>query len=167
MRKSMLGNYIIPGLTSSLLTNGVVRLFEASREQHSDITPHSHRFNFTCLVLRGHVVNRLWTLGASKEHDWYAPSKLEYSGAPGSYKIVHAHDAKRWRYDEVTYNKGEWYSMVADQIHSIMFSPDAIVLFFEGPQITDTTTILEPVVDRCRVSTFAVQPWMFSPVEPI
>ena len=28
---------------------GKVRLFEASRRQQSGVTPHSHRFDFTCL----------------------------------------------------------------------------------------------------------------------
>lgn len=168
MRKSKMRNYIVPGLSSSLLTNGVVRLFEASREQHHDITPHSHRFDFACLVLRGHVVNRLWRQEPSNTCDLYIASQLIYHGEPGLYEMSVGDSAKRYRYSDYTHKKGEWYSMLHTEIHSITFSSDAIVLFFEGPMRTDKTTILEPADagTHARIPTFAVQPWMFQPEPP-
>ena len=158
MRRSTLLNYIVPGLSSSLLTDGVVRLFEASREQHGDIVPHSHRFDFTCLVLRGRVTNRIWKPDAKGE--CYQSSTLAYNGAPGDYAIERD-EVGAWSYRDNFFTAGEWYTMEADQIHSITFSADATVLFFEGPTIRPGTTILEPVVAGRRVDTFKVEDWMF------
>ena len=160
MRRSTLTNYIVPGLTSSLLTDGVVRLFEASREQHNDIVPHSHRFNFACFVMRGRVINRIWKLDG--KGDTYQSSTLTYNGGPGKYGIARG-ECAGWGHQDSQYNEGQWYTMTADQIHSITFSPDAIVLFFEGPMISAVTTIIEPVVAGERVDTFKVEPWMFKP----
>lgn len=162
MRRSGLQNYIVPGLLSSLVggaETGAVRLFEASREQHTDITPHSHRFDFACLVLRGSVVNRLWCQG--DEGELYVASTLIYGGEPGSYRQKPETESTYWGHRDYRYAVGEWYSMKAEEIHSIKFSADAMVLFFEGPQQANTTRILEPSVDGHRVQTFMVAPWMF------
>lgn len=57
-------NYVIPGLTSSLIgeqsPHGSVRVFQCLRDHQEVITPHSHRFDLTCIVLRGSVMNRIW-----------------------------------------------------------------------------------------------------------
>lgn len=61
MQHSPLGNYAgLPGLTSHLIAksdHGCVRTFSSPRYTEEHITPHSHRYDFTCLVLRGYVEN--------------------------------------------------------------------------------------------------------------
>lgn len=161
---SALRNYIVPGLTSRLLTsaaaqNGCIRLFNASREQTMFITPHSHRFDFACCVLRGFVKQTLYIENDSGE-EWIG-STLIYDGAPGKYVIE---DDKRPGFylpDTITFGVGEWYSMKHDEIHSIVFSPDAVVLFAEGQNITPRTRILDPFVNNERIPLFNVQDWMF------
>jgi hypothetical protein len=100
MAHSPLRNYAIPGLTSSLIGQksgtGCIRLFENSRDHQENITPHSHRFDFQCWVLAGHVVNRVWikpnplrlpsNYKFSEAHDFFEISELRYQGAPGQYK---------------------------------------------------------------------------------
>lgn len=165
MLRNPLRNYVVPGLTSSLLGgdgHGTVRLFEASREQYSDIVPHSHRFDFTCLVLEGYVVNRVWLPTSSTQADLYEAATLLYGGEPGKYRMKpHALGRSRWHYQDIRYNAGNWYTMDADEIHSITFSRNAVVLFFEGPTRVDSTTIIQPVVDGEVVKTFKVEDWMF------
>lgn len=162
MKRSPLRNYIVPGLTSSLLggeDKGVVRMFEMSREQLSDITPHSHRFDFECLVLEGTVINRVWA--PNDKGDVYQRSQLKYKGEPGKYDLERA-DYDRYAYTAKVYGKGDWYGMHAEQMHSITFSVGAKVLFFEGPPVVASTYILEPFVDGVIVPTFEVKPWMFA-----
>lgn len=168
MRRSGLQNYIVPGLLSSLVggaEHGTVRLFEASREQLADITPHSHRFDFTCLVLQGTVANRIWR--ENEKGEPFVVSKLTYGGAPGTYTQQAAMTWTRWEYQQLRYSVGDWYSMTAEEIHSIAFSADAVVLFFEGPQRSNTTRIIEPVVGGQHLTTFKVEPWMFAPVSKL
>lgn len=165
MRNSLLKNYIVPGLSSALIGgngNGSVRLFEASREQHNDITPHGHRFDFACLVLRGSVINRIWTPSRTpRSDDYYAASTLVYGGEPGQYTQMPPTTPAAWSYQDTAFVEGEWYWMTHDQVHSISFSRDAIVLFFEGPTVADKTLILEPWVAGSHIPTFKVEPWMF------
>lgn len=54
--------------------------------------------------------------------------------------------------------------MKAEEIHSITFSRGASVLFFEGPRKTDTSTVLEPVVDGETIPLFRTEPWMYGKV---
>jgi hypothetical protein len=56
--------------------------------------------------------------------------------------------------------------MTADEIHSIFFGRDTSVLFFEGPNVSDTSIILEPVVDGETIPTFKVEPWAFKRAAP-
>ena len=56
---------------------------------------------------------------------------------------------------------GSWYGMKHDEIHSIGFSNDAVVLFFEGPPVAEGTVILEPYVNGQHLQTMATKPWMF------
>lgn len=161
MRHSPLHNYIVPGLTSWLIgapsVNGCVRLFECSRNQQEAITPHSHRFDFQCAVLRGKVTNRLW----SRDHsgDWFQSSTQQCDEA-GIYQTK-PQSVDRWSYFDAEHETGEFYSMLSTQVHSIIFSKDARVLFFEGPRIQEHSIILEPHVDGETIPTFQVQPWMF------
>lgn len=165
MKHSPVRNYAIPGLTSWLIgaptVHGCVRLFECSREHHEPITPHSHRFDFECVVLAGSVRNILWTPVADERRgDRYQSSRLIYRGGIGHYAID-KDGIDTYEGTAFAYRAGDSYSMKADEIHSIYFSRGAKVLFFEGPTIADESLILEPYVDGEVVSTFKVEPWMF------
>lgn len=162
MRHSPLRNYIVPGLTSWLIMDngntGKIRLFESERKQHEFITPHSHRFDFSACVVRGSVVNKVWY--KSDLGDEYAMSHTLYLGKPGLYANTLV-SVDRYSQTVHKYAAGEWYSMGHDEIHSIQFSRDAIVLFFEGSNVTDTTSVLEPWVNGERVPTMTTETWMF------
>lgn len=158
-------NYVIPGLTSSLIGStspqGCVRLLQNSRDHQEAVAPHSHRYDFQCWVLRGEVTNRLWM--RHHQHpfaDEYQETWLRYGGEPGEY-ISQPGETQRWRYIDRKYTEGQCYSMQADEVHSIHFSRDAIVMFFEGPTVADRSIVLQPVVDGEVIPTAAVQPWMF------
>lgn len=163
MKHSPIGNYGgIPGVTSWLVgmpsSLGLVRLMECSREHHEPIIPHSHRFDFNCLVLAGSVRNIIWR--RDKTGDVYHESTLTYAGKPGEY-CKERGVSDRWIATTRLYGRGEEYGMHADEVHSIFFSRGAVVLFFEGPQVTESSIILEPVVDGVVVPTFDVKPWAF------
>lgn len=165
MAHSPVHNYVIPGLTSSLIgqpsPNGTIRIFENSRDHQENLTPHSHRFDFQCWVLFGYVINRIWTAvdyPNINDFDLFQLSRLEFGGM-GHY-ATHAICQNAYRYTDSRYNAGECYSMRAEEIHSIQFSRGAKVLFFEGETRTDSE-IIEPVVDGEVIRTFHVAPWMF------
>lgn len=163
MKHSAIRNYGgIPGLTSWLIgapsPHGLVRLMECSREHQEPIIPHSHRFDFHCVVLAGSVRNIIWTM--APRGDDFRASVLTYRGAPGEYRPAPG-ETHTWATTTRTYMAGQEYAMTADQVHSIFFSRDAQVLFFEGPCSTDASIILEPVVDGVALPTFKVEPWMF------
>ena len=163
MRHSPLHNYIVPGLTSWMLISngdlGKVRMFECSREQHEFITPHSHRFDFTACVLRGCVYNTLW-VPVDSGGDEYVVTNNTYLGQPGQYD-VESRVVARFLSDTICHDEGEWYGMKHNEIHSIRFSKDAIVLFIEGRAVTNTTQVLEPWVRQKRIPTMKVEDWMF------
>lgn len=163
MKTNGLHNYAIPGLSSHLIGGimaGGVRLFECSRKHTEQITPHSHRFDFQALVLRGTVTNLIWDYDCCG--DEYALSTIKYKNSPGKYDVVDSSTAKMAVRFRNTYQEGEIYGMVHTEIHSIQFSKNAAVLFFEGPSISDTSVILEPVVDGVTIPTFKTEPWMFT-----
>jgi hypothetical protein len=166
MAHSPLHNYIIPGLTSSLIgmpsDKGTMRVFQNERDHQETIAPHSHRFDFQCWVLRGSVRNRVWTktYGTNVDSDLYQRTCLQYHGSVGSY-TTHLGTIDKWMYHDYVYDTGQCYSMKAEYIHSIFFSRGAVVLFFEGPTKFNSSTILEPVVNGERIPTFEVKPWMF------
>lgn len=160
MKAEKLSNYVIAGLDSYLLTNGVVRLFENSRDHQDQITPHSHRFDFTCLVLSGHVTNRVWEECDEDEGDFFQQSDLMYEGEVGKYK-ARPNGRGWWRYDDYTYDVGEVYTMKAEQVHSIQFSRGAKVLFFEGADKSNVSTIIEPVVNDEVITTCKNRSYMF------
>lgn len=163
MTHSHVLNYATPGLTSSLVGGGdagKVRLFTSDRDTRHWITPHSHRFNFTCLVLAGSVENILYNKG-------YGGNKFcegilrTVDGGLGNYELERATGWSRWSEVSSIYGVGETYSMRAEEIHSIRFSHDSRVLFFEGPQVCETTKILEPWSNGGVVKTFESPEWMF------
>jgi hypothetical protein len=168
MKHSPLQNYAgVPGLTSWLIGQpggdlGTVRLLECSRTHYEPVTPHSHRFDFFCQVLRGKVRNLLWeeVPHGSSAGDQYQATELTYGGAPGKYERGD-NWRERYRVVEFVHAQGDTYSMKHDQIHSIFFERGTCVLFLEGPTHTDKSVILEPVVDNRVVPTFDVRDWMF------
>jgi hypothetical protein len=158
MKADKLENYVLPGLSSHLVSQGKIRLFEMSRNQQNEVTPHSHRFDFACLVMEGYVLNKLWEINPAG--DEYEVSQLSYSGQIGRYSLSKI-ERQFFHYKEERFNAGEVYAMYANEIHSIYFSRGAKVLFFEGPAISKTSLIIEPVVNGLRVPTFKTEPWMF------
>ena len=164
MRHSPVRNYVVPGLTSWLIGNpspaGTMRLFECSRDHQENITPHSHRFDFQCWVLAGAVRNRVWRESHFGEGDLFLCSSLNYDGGIGEYRRQ-AGGVSRYVYTDTVYEVDQWYSMKADEIHSINFARGTEVLFFEGPTTTNESEMLEPFVDGVAVPTFEVKPWMF------
>ena len=159
MTSSKVLNYGIAGVDSSLITKGLVRIFECSRDHQEAVTPHSHKFDFSCLVLSGKVVNRVWKkdklLG-----DRFQVSELKYLGEMGKYGKTPIY-TEAFSFEDSTYTVGDWYSMKAEELHSIFFSRGTKVLFFEGETLTDTTLILDPYVNGKHVETFDIKPWMF------
>lgn len=165
MRNNRLQNYIVPGLTSYLIGDGDkfgrVRLFSIDRQSRDFITPHSHRFDFTCLVLEGRAHN-----GVFQPHgvDQWCLSKIDQvCGKKGLREYTHTRDIapSHWTEEVTSYGPGCTYSMDADQIHSIRFDRGTQVLFFEGPQLTKQSLMLEPWVDGKVVPTFKTESWMF------
>jgi hypothetical protein len=163
MSNSRITNYVWPGMSSVLLGGdgcGLVRLFENSREQTTDITPHTHRYNFTAIVLRGWVLNRLWRTHRDCG-DEYASSTIKYNDEVGRHTKEDTFSVDEWGYTESRYSAGQTYHMDADEMHSIKFSRNAKVLMFEGPIISPFSLILEPFVDGELVPTFHTAKWMF------
>ena len=164
MKRSTVNNYVIAGLSSSLIGGegkGCVRLFEQERFQQDFICPHSHRFDFTCMVLEGEVLNRTWKETTEPLGDFFEEKQLTFTGKMG------VHDEQVigrnfYKYIDATYEKGEFYSMKHDEIHSIIFSKGAKVLFFEGENKADGSIVLNPVVDGKSIDLYKTEEWMFS-----
>lgn len=169
MAHSPVHNYILPGMTSYLIGNpsdkGTVRLFKNSREQQESVVPHSHRFDFQCWVLRGSVRNRVW-MKCYSGGDIYESTILEYNGEMGNYTMKPGL-VNYWKFNDETYEAGQCYHMVHHEIHSIFFSRDALVLFFEGPKVASTSIALQPVVNGITIPTLEVKPWMFQKGETV
>lgn len=157
-------NYIVPGLTSWLISGeadgrGCVRMFQSDRHFFGEITPHSHRYDFSCLVVGGLVRNRVWS--EDDDGDLMTVTQMQYQGIGkyGSREI----EKRRYAWVETEYSTGQWYSLRSEQIHSIYFGRGAQVLFFEGPSITPHSVYLEPfdVTSGETIRTMTVAPWMF------
>lgn len=166
MRNNTLRNYIVPGLTSHLIGGpkaGLVRLFHAERETLEFITPHSHRFDFTCLVLNGDVANTIFRPGYTYDEEWCLSTINQVCGKDGLNDYQHIREEKPsfWRGETLKYTTGDTYSMKHLEIHSIKFSKDTRVLFFESPQLTVTSQMIEPWVDGRCIPTFKTESWMF------
>lgn len=171
MRHNKLGNYIVAGLDSFMIgdgdKHGKVRLFSCDRDTRDSITPHSHRFDFACLVLRGDVQNTLYedpTPGSlTKIEPWVVSSIDQVCGVDGIRKFEHVRqDKPRDLVARTTmYSRGEIYYMSSEEIHSIVFRRGSRVLFFEGPPKTDRSYMIEPWVNGKVVPTFKTEDWMF------
>ncbi len=169
MANSPLRNYIVPGLTSHLIGGnqfGKVRMFTSDRNQRDFIAPHSHRFDFTCLVLAGRVTNVIYLGGYAAQDpatNLYVRTKMTLvpMGKQGQY-VTEPGDKPEWFIERrADYEEGDTYSMGYRDIHSICFHKGAKVLFFEGPEIVDHSFVLEPWSNDKRVPTFTTQKWMF------
>lgn len=166
MMHSPVRNYALPGLTSWLIGQpgpaGTMRVFTADREHQECITPHSHRFDFQCWVLKGSVRNRIWrkTYDYDKDGDDFQVTKLVYRGDFGAFE-KHEGSVHRWLYTDYTHEAGQCYRMKAAEVHSIYFSRGAMVMFFEGPTVSDSSVIIEPYTNHKAIPTFKVEPWMF------
>lgn len=171
MRNNTVHDYVIPGLSSSLIggdgKHGRVRMFTQERYHEEPITPHTHRFDFTCLVLKGQVKQVLWKpapeIPGADPGDPFCRTKLIHHGRFGEYDVepeINIPFTNYFRY-ELTYSSGMCYHMKAEEYHTIFFSKGAEVLFFEGPDRLDHSFILEPVSDGRVIRTFKVEPWMF------
>lgn len=155
---STLHNYILAGLDSHLI-GATTRIFVNTRESSDKITPHSHRFDFQCLVLRGMVINTIFE--GDGAGDEYQLTETEYLGKPGQYATLKTERA-RYLPKSTEYRAGDWYGMISEQIHSIQFSRDAVVLFIEGEQVTSKSVYIEPHVRGETIPTMKTEPWMFS-----
>lgn len=167
MLNSRLDNYIIPGLASELVGGGAfgkVRLFSTDREARDFITPHSHRFDFTCLVLAGTVYNTIYTEDQMRTGDeWLGSTIDQVCGQNGLLEYKHVRDGtpNNWDQQTSTYVASDTYSMKHHEVHSIRFERGSRVLFFEGPQVTTTSRMIEPWVNGRVVPTFKTEAWMF------
>jgi hypothetical protein len=174
-QNNRLRNYILAGLDSYLVgdqaSGGKVRMFESSRATRDEITPHSHRFDFACLVLSGRVVNTLYEEPYGPEADkeqWGVSTIDQVCGPDGVREYVHTHEPDPiWLVRRAGhYGPGDIYWMSRDEIHSITFSAGTRVVFFEGPQVVARSRMIEPWVNGKVVPTFHVEPWMFEKVAP-
>lgn len=167
MLNNRLDNYIVAGLSSQLVGGGdygKVRLFHADRDTRDAITPHSHRFDFACLVLRGVSINTLYQ--ETKERcdvPWCKSTVDQVCGLDGLRQYTHTRDNEPtyWRTATTRYVAGDVYYMRSQEIHSIQFARDSAVIFFEGPQVTPTGVMIEPWINGKCVPTFKTEPWMF------
>ena len=164
MKHSPAYNYVIPGLTSWLIglphpEHGCVRMFTMSRHHEEPIIPHSHRFDFRCLVLKGRVRNNIWRHSAV-DGDLYAVSDVTYEGRLGVHRRAELNEAL-FSKSERHYKAGEEYAMRAEEFHSIYFDKGSMVLFFEGANRLDKSQVLEPVVMGERIPLFKTENWMF------
>jgi hypothetical protein len=160
MKSSKVSNYVIAGLDSYLLENGKVRVFENGRDHQDQITPHSNRYDFTAIVLQGEVTNHIWHDSSPTRGDLFMTSKLTYNGEIGDHKVTQI-CSDYYRKESHTYTSGQMYSMTADQIHSITFGRNSVVLMFEGPELANGSIIIEPFVDGLVIPTYKKSDYMF------
>ena len=163
MKHSPAHNYVIPGLTSWLIgaphpVHGCVRLFTMSRLHEEPIIPHSHRFDFRCLVMRGAVTNNVWL--PDEKGDEFEVSDVTYEGELGKHQR-NVIGRKRFGRNSSTYRAGAEYTMKAEEFHSIYFDRGSSVLFFEGPNRLALSQVLEPVVMGETIPLFRTEDWMF------
>jgi hypothetical protein len=174
MIHNRLDNYIVPGLESYLVgggEHGKVRIFHQTREARDWITPHSHRFSFTALVISGAAHQTLFYRHPDDYRladQWCLSTIDQVCGTDGLRDYCHVRDttASRWTQQTTSYGKGKTYSMQPDEIHSVVFDKGTVVLFLESPQLKTQSVMLEPWVNGKCVPTFRTEPWMFEKVQP-
>lgn len=182
MKNGVIRNYIVPGLDSFLLSRNdcKVRLFEMTREQEMFITPHSHRFDFACCVLKGSVTHYVYEQAGDSEsiypeiplplngfmihqiNEYVASEKVPGPGSNTGFKIIplgYGHFTRK----KTFYPSGSWYTLTIEKFHSIEFTMGAQVLFLEGAEQGSTSYFLEPVVNGKVISLFSIPEWMYQP----
>lgn len=159
LKQNTIGNYISPGLESSLLPDRSVRIFHQTREQTKLVTPHSHRFDMHAIVLEGGVTNTTWMRVSDRRADLFRESTLTYNNI-GDYERRVEGD---YHYGPISrhFVRGEAYSIPHGEIHSIVFKKGSVVLVFEGIDQGPETRIIEPVVYNVHTPLLDIQPWMF------
>src|ERR1700741_4501730 len=95
MRTNRLGNYIVPGVASYLIgdkDHGLVRIFHSERDSRDTVTPHSHRFDFSCLA--GEVKNTIWYQIDDKDlgEAMIRSTVTQVCGADGVREFVHTRE---------------------------------------------------------------------------
>lgn len=160
-----LENYIVPGLQSTLLASslngGKVRVFDMTREQEYDITPHDHRYDFQCCVLAGSVTNRRYTVIERGNKEYATHAIMQYDYAKHELDEAQAEWAEA-RFEDETFGVGAWYSMKATEFHAIRFSRGAKVLFIEGAEVKAWSSCLLPYVNGRICNTFIWRDWMMA-----
>lgn len=155
---SELTDYILPGLRSSQIPKA--RVFTMQRPPVTLMVPHTRRYELRALVIEGVVTNTVYlpdVYGCS-----YAITEIHYGGRPGAYICKDTQQRESFTQEVTSYGAGDWYSLRADEFCSMSFDQGAEVLILEGPQISDSSRILEPVdAEGKRIETFRVEPWMF------
>jgi hypothetical protein len=168
MAHSPIRNYVIPGLTSWRIggqseDHGSIRMFVCDREHQEAVTPHSHRYEFQSIVLRESVLNRVWTQCEAEngeEGDPFQKSVIAYDGEPGKY-IENPRGVANWAYRDYSIGPGQSFSMREDEIHSIFFKKNSVVLMFQGPELREFSEILQPCVDGVTIPSLEVKDWMY------
>ena len=146
-RSTRIVNHVEHGLDSTLLSKGLFRIFEANYETQVRL-PHSHKYNFACLVLKGSVLNRVYKPIENNKYKENNELHAEYcvaiqTGTLGDYKFNKQH-RQAFEITEKLHGEGDWYQMTHEEIHTIRFSKGALVLFIEGPAVTDQVEVLFP-----------------------
>lgn len=157
-KHSAILDYVIPGLTSSLL-DIKPRVFEYTGDGHFPlevgdpgyITPHSHRYAFYAIVLSGHVMNSVYT--EADDGEIFAVQTLNYGGKPGVYTLDREQSFRKFSPLHQNYFEGMFYYMAPNEIHTIRFRPGTKVLMLEGPSVSLSTKVLFPVVGGKVVNT--------------
>lgn len=146
-------NHVEHGLDSTLLSEGMFRVFTANYETQVRL-PHSHKYDFACLVLKGSVLNRTYTPIENSKYKENNELHAEYcvtiqTGQLGDYKF-NRQQRQAFQISEKLHSEGEWYQMTSEDIHTIRFSKGAVVLFIEGPAKTDQVEVLFPYASNGR-----------------
>jgi hypothetical protein len=178
MQNALVPNYIAPGLNSYLLNKNdcKVRLFEMTKNHELYVSPHNHRFDFTCCVLAGVVTHYTYQeVGslfatieeARAEHptlnlDLYQINQYLTKGFGLGFEQKRL-DFQFFQRHENVYQVGDWYGLEARTYHSIAFSRGARVLFLEGADQHPCSYFLEPVVGTRVTPIFSVPDWMYQP----
>jgi hypothetical protein len=157
-------NYVLPGLTSYLIgdiaEDGIrTRMFVASRDQRIHVTPHNHKYDFTAKVVHGTVHNIAWN--RVEGEDAYAVISL--TGELGRYaRTLEPNEVCGFAPHSSVYTAGASYSMLAPELHSVVFTKGSVIVIKEGPMVQPVTQILLPWVRGKVLDTMHVADWMFS-----
>ncbi len=148
MSHSQVNNYIVPDVSSKLLgsddgEHGRFRIFDSRRDQDMLVTPHNHRFNLWSMVIQGQVENTVYTPDRDNG-DLYMQTSMRYNGEIGKY-VRGSFQEKRYVKKINSYTAGSSYYMRFQDIHTIKFHKDTVLLIVEGKPIREINEILEPV----------------------